>query len=228
VLLLLATQEDPQRYRSSVALFRLSGALGLRVVPRTEARSFTLRELLDGAEDDRARRWLTAEVAVQPGGVVDGAVVELPEATQNKATRWSNEEQQWTRLVESAGELTPQEQVLAEDWVSVLVLDYLSGAILRRSVEQDEAGRLWLVDNRETFLERPEAHAVAQLLGRLKRCRRWPAGLREALRRLDAGELDRRMRAGEYERWLVHQRALREVGVRRRALATWLEASVAQ
>ncbi|MCS6901021.1 MAG: hypothetical protein RMJ98_14655, partial [Myxococcales bacterium] len=189
---------------------------------------FTLRELMDGALDDGVRSWLAAEVAVQPAGVVDGAVVELPGRTTRKATRWSYEEQWWTRLAESTEELGPKEQALAEDWVATLVLDYLSGTILRRNVEQDEAGRLWLVDNRETFLERPEAYAVAQILGRLKRCRRWPAGLRAALGRLDVAELDRRLRPGSYEHWLVYPRALREVGVRRRALASWLEAQATQ
>lgn len=227
-LLLLATREEPQRHRPPVALFRLAEALGVRVVPRTEARELTLRELLDGAEDEETRRWIGAEAAVKPGGTVSAAVIQLPGLTRTRATRWSNEEQRWTRLAESAEALPPQQQAQAEDWVALLTLDYLAGAILRRSVEEDEAGRLWLLDNQGTFLERPEPYAVDQLLGRLKRCRQWPEGLRGRLERLDEGELERRLRSGEYEAWLVHRRALQEVGVRRRALAAWLAASAAQ
>jgi hypothetical protein len=200
----------------------------VRIVPRTDPRELTLRELLDGAEDEETRRWIGAEAAVKPGGTVSAAEIQLPGATRTRATRWSNEEQRWTRLAESAEALPPEQRAQAEDWVALLTLDYLAGAILRRSVEEDEAGRLWLLDNQGTFLERPEPYAVDQLLGRLKRCRQWPEGLRGRLERLDEGELERRLRSGEYEAWLVHRRALQEVGVRRRALAAWLAASAAQ
>ena len=102
---------------------------------------------------------------------------------------------------------------------------HLSAAILRRTVEQDEQGRLWLVSNQGAFLEHPEQFAVDQLLGRLKRCRRWPPGLPGGLERLDEPTLERLLQPGEYEQWLVHRRALREVGIRRRALLTWLVAA---
>lgn len=222
VALWLATREDPQRHRAPRALYLLAEALSFRVVPRTEAREFSLKELLESATDEPTRRWLATEPALKPNGTISAALVDLPGTTQSRATRWSQEEQRWNRLIETSGELNPEQKEQARDWVEVQVLDYLSGAILRRAVEQDERGRLWLIDNRETFLEHPEQYAVDQLLGRLKRCRQWPSGLRDALARLSEEEMDRRFRSGDYEQWLVHRRALRELAIRRRALATWL------
>ncbi len=223
-LLLLATREDPQKFRPPVALFRLARWLGLRVVPPTEARDLSLRDLLDGAADEATRRQIAREAAVQASGLVSAAAIDAPAGTKTRQTRWSNEEQLWARLAESEGPLPPEQQALAEDWASLQALDYLSANILRRTVEQADDGRLWLVRNEGAFLVHPEQYAVDQILGRLKRIRRYPAGFVDRLDQLDDARVDELLRPGPYERWLVHQRARREVAIRARALASWLRA----
>lgn len=220
----LSTTEDPQRHRPLVALYRLAEALSFRVVPRTEMHLLRWKDLLENAENEETRRWLATMPALNPDGTISAALVALPGATKSRATRWSQEEQQWSRLIENPEKLTADQQELARDWVEVLVLDYLSAAILRRTVEQDPTGRLWLLDNRGTFVEHPEAYAVDQILGRLKRCQYWPQGLRGALEQLNEAKLRQGLHSGSYDQWLVYRRGLKEISIRRRALLSWLVA----
>lgn len=225
VVLTLATREDPQRWRPAAALHRLDRGLGFGVVATTVRRELSLRELagaVGGVRPQEAEAML-ASLAVKADGTVTAAVVAVPGATRLRATRWSREEQVWTRLVEGASEPSAAQASEADGWVKVLVLDYLAASILRRTVEQDESGHLWLVDNRVAFVEHPESYALEQQLARLRRVQRWPAGL-EAVGRLDERRLAELLAPGEYDEWLVHRRARGEVAIRARALGSWLRA----
>lgn len=222
VLLLLATREAPQRHRAPVALFRLAEALGFRVVPPTEVGEFSWKLLLEGARDEETRRWLEQELAVKPGGGVSGARVRWPGPTRPRNLRWSQEEQRYNRLAASMEPVPAAQVEEVADWIEVQVLDYLSASILRRTFDQEPGGRIWLLDSQGAFPEHPEAYAVEQQLAKLKRYRRWPGGLARRLTALDERALAGLLQAGGYEQWLVHPRPLRELVVRRRALATWL------
>ena len=131
----------------------------------------------------------------------------------------------WSRLAEGPNEPPEAQRREVRDWTAVLVLDYLSANILRRTIEQEDgAGRLWLVDNRSAFVEHPESFALDQQLAKLRRVQRWPDGLAASLGRLDEAKLEALLAPGEYDDWLVHRRARAEVAIRARALGSWLRA----
>jgi hypothetical protein len=221
-LLLVATREAPQRWRPQVAMFRLAARLGLDVVPATVARREPLAALLGAAEDEAARATLR-DASTLPDGRVPLSVGLLPAGGVARQTIYSNEAARWARLAESPDVPTGDAARTDASYVSMMVLDYLSGNLFRRVADETPDGRLLLLDSRTAFTEHPEARAVDAMLERLKRARRFPAALRASLPALDERAADEDLRAGDYESWLLHKRAIRELLLRARAVRGLVE-----
>jgi hypothetical protein len=220
VLLLFGSVWDPRRALPQVATYRLARALDLDVVPATTLRSFPLKVLLDAAESEGLGRRVGEEVAVRPDGEVEAAITESPGATVVRGARWSLEQALWARLAESPEPIPPEHLAAVRGYMTLRAMDYLTANVFRKSVEQRGTGPLVLVDNRDGFLEHPEILAVDRSLADIKRFSRFPRGLARALDGLGERKLDEVLQSGDFDGWLVHRRARRELLVRARMLAS--------
>jgi hypothetical protein len=178
--------------------------------------------LLAAAEDDAARSTLR-DASTLPDGRVPSSVGLLPAGGVARQTIYSNEAARWARIAESPEIPTGDAARTDASYVSMMVLDYLSGNLFRRVADETPDGRLLLLDSRSAFTEHPEARAVDAMLERLKRVQRFPAALRASLPALDERAADEELRAGDYESWLLHKRAIRELLLRARAVRGLVE-----
>lgn len=215
VLWLPATAAQPARHRPQIALYRLAKTAGLDVVPTTAARVDGRAALLGAlpAAD-------VAALSDDPAGRVASAVTRMPDGAIVK-TRYGAEGARWSRLASQDGPLPEADARTVADWQRVTALDYVTANLFRDALLLAPDGRLWLVDGSTAFYEHPSPGAADQLLDKLKQGRRVPPGLAAALAKLTTSSLDGALRAGAYEDWLVHHRALGEVALRARAAQGW-------
>ena len=216
VLVLVATRAAPDRFRAPVAMARLARRVALDGVPPCAARREPLAVLLAAA--DAEAREVLREAATFPDGRVPLAVSALPPRTKTRGTTYSEEAAAWARLAEAPAAPSGRAARAEQSFVAMLSLDYLAGNYQRRTVDEDESGALWLVDNRSAFVAHPEARALDLVLDRLKLVKRFPRGLAASLARYDEASADEDFRAGDYESWLVHRRPFRELLGRARTL----------
>lgn len=107
----------------------------------------------------------------------------------------------------------------------MVVLDYLTGNVLRRTVMLDErTGRLCLDDNGGAFPGYLSPAAQDLLLDRLRPIARFPRDLAAALERLDRPTARRLLQSGGFSQWLVGPRELTDLAERRATLASRLHA----
>jgi hypothetical protein len=223
VQLLLATRDNAQRWRPAVAAYRLSRLFGLDAVPVTVARAIPLGELLSAA-DDESRMVLRELVVARPDGRVAAAITRVPPDTTTEEAVYGYERVRWERVARTDADVSPAERANMDGYVAMLVLDYVSGNLFRRTVEEDTRGNLWLLDNRGMFAEHPDPLAVDQTFEKLKRVHAFPKELRESLANVDEDALVSALEAGAYEEWLVQRRPLREMSVRTRAVRSLMDA----
>lgn len=235
----LALDQQPIVHRRPLALERLARALDMRVVPATIVRRLSTGELGDlFANDNETRTYLTAHAAIQNDGTVDALLMAPSRGDASTAWRMmsrremvleeAQEARSWANAVSSAEPLPNENKALLRDYVETLVLDYLSGNVLRRSVQFDEgASEIVLADNTGAFPQKSFASGETKLLDRLKPAIRFPKGLRDALVLLDRQRAQRIFMPGKFDTWLLSQRTLMLLDERRATLLTLLESRIA-
>ncbi|MDI1443228.1 hypothetical protein [Polyangium sp. 6x1] len=238
--ILLALAEHPVAYRRSLAFERLARALGMRVVPAAVLRRIGTGELgaLFAGQRD-LRDYLSRHAAVQNDGTVDALMFapgrgdgpgawSLP-AGHNVTLENSLEAETWARWAASPDPLPGETSSLLADYVETLVLDYLAGHVLRRSVHFDDvAGSILLTDNAAAFPSKVDPRALDVLLSRLRPVTRFPRGLQKALLALDRDHARDLLASGPFETWLVSPRTLVDLDERRKSLLTLISARVAE
>ncbi|TKD13181.1 hypothetical protein [Polyangium fumosum] len=239
-LLLLALAEHPVAYRGSLAFERLARALGMRVVPAAVLRRIGTGELgaLFAGQRD-LRDYLSLHAAVQNDGTVDalmfapgrgdGPGAWASPAGHNVTLDHSLEAETWARWAASPDPLPGERTALLADYVETLVLDYLTGHVLRRAVHFDDvAGAIHLTDNAAAFPSKVDPRALDVLLSRLRPVARFPRGLQQALLALDRDHARDLLASGPFETWLVSPRTLVDLDERRKSLLTLISARVAE
>lgn len=215
VLWLPATAARPTRHRAQLALYRLARVAGVDVVPVTAARSDARAALLSMLPPTEL-----ATLSDDPAGRIASAIMRLPDGEVIKA-RNSVEAARWARPARQGDARSTADARSADDWQRVLALDYVTANLFRDAVLVGPDGRLWMVDGSTAFYEHPSPGAADQLFDQLKRTRRPAPGLADALARLTRAAIDDALRAGSYEEWLVHHRAVGEIALRARAAHGW-------
>lgn len=239
VTLALALDQQPIALRRSLALERLARALEMRVVPATVIRRVTTGELGDlFANDNETRTYLTAHASIQNDGTVDALLMAPSRGDASTAWRMMSrreivleeapEARSWANAVSSAEPLPNENKALLRDYVETIVLDYLSGNVLRRSVQFDEgASEIVLAENGGAFPQKSFASGETRLLDRVKPVMRFPKTLRDALVQLDRQRCLRIFMPGKFDSWLLSQRTLMLLEERRATLLTLLESRIA-
>ncbi|UQA61092.1 hypothetical protein [Polyangium aurulentum] len=236
----LALDDAPQAHRRPLAFERLARALGMRVVPATALRRISTGELgamLEGQPDLQA--YFKAHTAVQNDGTVDALVTapfrgDGPGAWKSTLGREisvldSHELKRWERWAASPDPAPDESPELLRDYVEMLVLDYLSGNVLRRSVTvDDEGGALLLTDNDTAFPLKVDPRAEARILKHLRAVMRFPRSLREVLLRLDRPRARALFLPEGFDTWIVPPRTLIDLDERRAGLLTLIEARIAE
>ncbi|MBW2525144.1 MAG: hypothetical protein JRI23_13255 [Deltaproteobacteria bacterium] len=225
----LAIRARPRPHRADLAAYRVAQALGLAVVPPTRVERLPvarLGALLANQEEVRA---LVAERAVVDN---DGTVLALMQQScpgRPLFVGTGAPASQWADLASAADAPPPEVRRTLSGYVQMVVLDFLIGNVERSNVAYDEsAGALCVADNSGGFPGYLGPAAQDLLLRRLRPLRRFPAGLDEALRRLDEAKLRSLLQRGAFTDWLVGPRQLTDFAERRAALRTLLAAKIAQ
>ncbi|MRG94818.1 hypothetical protein [Polyangium spumosum] len=239
-LLFLSLAENPVVWRRSLAFERLAWALGARVVPAAVLRRIGTGELgaLFAGQKD-LRDYLARHAVVQNDGTVDalmfapgrgeGAEAWRVPAGRDVTLEHSLEAETWARWAASPEPLLGENSALLADYVETLVLDYLSGNVLRRGLHLDPAGSaIHLTDNRSAFPAKVEPRALDVLLARLRPVARFPRGLERALLALDRERARALFVSGPFETWLLPPRTLVDLDERRKSLLTLIAARIAE
>jgi len=213
----------------------------MHVVPATVVRSVSTEELGAAfADEPDVQAYLTAHAAMQNDGTV-AAVVMAP-SSGDESSAWKElsrremeleemvEARAWAASATSVEPLPNENKTLVRDYVEALVLDYLSGNVMRRSVLFDETtSTLLLADNDGAFPWKSAynvSRGEARLLDRLKPILRFPRTLRDALLRFDRTRMGEIFTAGAFESWLLPPRTLVILDERRATLLTLIQARV--
>jgi hypothetical protein len=133
----------------------------------------------------------------------------------------------WDRWAAAAGPVPGEDTALLRDYVEMLVLDYLSATVARRTAMRDRSA-IVLADNGLAFPPHVDQSSIDRLLRRLRAVARFPRGLQDALLRLDRARTASLFHEGPFAGWLLSPRALVDLDERRAALLTLLEARVAE
>jgi len=240
VTLALAVDQHPVAFRGPLAFEKLAREMGTRVVPAVVLRRIGTNELgaLFAAQKD-LRDYFALHAVVQNDGTIDallmapsrgdGAEAWAPLGGRDVTIDGSLEGKTWAQKVASIDPLPEEPPGLLRDYVETLVLDYLSGNVLRRSVHYDEArGALHLTSNEAAFPQKVDPRALDKLLSRLRPVMRFPRGLRDALVRLDRTRARALFADGPFASWLVSPRTLIDLDERRQSLLTLLDARIAE
>jgi len=238
----IALIDDPYAYRRPLAFYRLARALGAHVVPASVARRIGVGEL--GAllaDQPLLLSFMKARAAIQNDGTID-ALITAPGASggaspwtamgplaREVAMNGSAEMETWAGWARSLEPAPSERTPLLRGYIEMLVLDYLSANVIRRSAMLDEAtGSLLLTENATAFPVNPDPRALDPILDRLRASARFPRGLRERLTRFDRTAAAAALAPGGFDTWLVSPRSLVTLDERRAGLLTLLEAKVAE
>lgn len=175
-------QRHVTRYRSEVAAYRLSRALGISKVAPSCIRRFALEELQARLSPSQRTR-LEAELTVGRGGDVAAAVIHwIPElhGLRLEKLTW------WQPLLRRGSRVRPEQRPRLRDISTLLLFDYLvlnedrwSGGNTHES-----EGKMVFVDQGAGFGE--DRHGRGRrLLGQLRFCQRFDEEVVRALRHLD-------------------------------------------
>lgn len=236
--LVLALDQQPIAHRRPLAFARLAQALGMHVVPPTVLRRVSTGEL--GAffsSEPNVQAYLSAHAAIQNDGTVD-ALVTAP-SRGNGPNAWrvvsrreivldeAQEARAWALAVASIEAAPGENTALLRDYVEALVLDYLAGNIMRRSVLLDEAtSELMLAENDGAFPRKIIPSGEARLLDRLKPVVRFPRSIRDILTKFDRARAREVFMVGAFDTWLLSPRTLMLIEERRSTLLTLIESRI--
>jgi hypothetical protein len=237
----LALDQHPVAHRRSLALAHLAAALEMHVVPATVVRRLRTDELgVFFDNDPNVQAYLAAHAVIQNDGTIDTLV--MAPSCGDDSQAWKEfsrrelvldeapEVRAWAAAVASAEALPGENKTALRDYVEVLVLDYLTGNVMRRSVLFDEAtSTLQLADNDGAFPMKSAfnlARGETRLLDRLKPVLRFPRSLRDALTRFDRVQAQKVFLAGTFDEWLLSPRTLMILDERRATLLTLLHARI--
>jgi hypothetical protein len=236
----LAVDQNPIGFRRPLAFEKLGAALGMRVVPATALRRISTGELgrLFAASAD-LRDYFNAHAAVQNDGTVDALVMAPSRGEGASAFRLpkgrelsldsSIEAKTWAQAVASLEPNRAENTELLRDYVEALVLDYLSGNVLRRVAFLDEqASALHLTSNDSAFPSKVDPRALDLLLARLRPVKRFPRGLRAALSKLNRAAARELLAPTAFTDWLVSPRTLVDLDERRKSVLTLVEARIGE
>lgn len=239
VTLTLAVEQHPIAHRRPLAFARLARALGMRVVPPTVVRPISTGELGSFfANEADVRGYMAAHAAIQNDGTVDALL--MAPSRGDALTAWNVvprhdivldealEVRAWAHAVSSVEPAANENKSLLRDYVEALVLDYLSGNIMRRTLVLDDAGtELLAIDNEGAFSPSKNfANAEAQLLERLKPVVRFPRSLLDALTKLDRVRAREVFQQGTFDSWLLSPRTLMLLEERRSTLMTLIASRI--
>jgi hypothetical protein len=225
----IATRSEPVRYRKYLAYYRLSEALGSRLVPRTSVFSVRLARLLDALRGDpEGLSLLREDVAILNDGTVTVMVSE--EVTGAREIDSSGPEAKaWRAWAEGRAGVPADRLAQVAAYVEALVLDYLA-ANTRRSVALIDGvrGDLHFTENGGAFGEHPDPPGLDAILTELKRVTRFPRGFSQRLRAFDKGRAERALHAGPFASWLVATRPIAEMLERCEAVVSLMGARIAE
>jgi hypothetical protein len=238
--LALALRTAPRSLDRPLAFYRVAGALGIGIVPPAAEIHLGLGELGDLlARDPAASSLVRSLAAVQNDGTVDALLTAWPApraassgeraAVRELGVTGSYEVETWARW-STVPDPAPGEQAgFVRGYVEMLVLDYLTGDVTRRSLFADDAaGALVLVDNSGAFPQHVERSTRDRILRRLRVVARFSRGLHDALLAFDRERAAAVLAPGGFETWLVSPRARIELEERRLGLLTLLDAKIAE
>ena len=244
VSLALAVDQHPITHRRPLAFARLARALGMHVVPPTVVRRISTGELgaffAKSANDADVRDYMSAHAAIQNDGTIDALL--MAPSRGDASTAWKViprhdvvldevlEARAWAHAVASIEPVPNENKSLLRDYVEALVLDYLSGNIMRRTLVLDDAGtELLAVDNDTAFSPSKNfANAEAKLLERLKPIVRFPRSLLDALTKFDRVRAREVFLPGTFDTWLLSPRTLMLLDERRSTLMTLVASRVSE
>jgi hypothetical protein len=231
-----ATIDEPHAHRRPLAYSKLARALGAHGVPIAVLRRVgagELADLLEGQKD--ARIVMEQRASVQNDGTIDALITTVgapaspwsAPAGREIAVHHSAEVEAWSRWALSPSPAPSERTGLLRGYIEMLVLDYLSANVLRRTVIVDDArGSLLLVDNTTAFPLHVDPGALHRILGQLRGCARFPEGLREALSRFDRAGAASALAPSGFDTWLLSPRSLVGLDERRAGLLTLIEAKI--
>lgn len=226
----LATRRRPRSYRKPLAAYRIAAALGLHVVPPTAVTDLPIAQLatLLESQSSERRQAITERLVVRNDGTVR-ALLREPCVGRPLSLSAGQPVEGWAELAASSAPLGGRTARSVTGYVQLVVLDFLTGNVLRRTVAYDEqSGRLCADDHDGAFPGYLGADGQELLLRRLRRIQRFPAGLDERLAQLDRAAVTGRLQPGRFTDWLVAPRPLLDLMERRTTLRTLLHARVQQ
>lgn len=230
----IALGAAPLAHHRPLAFYRLSRALGARVVPATTRRSLVAGDLAALADADAMA--ILRGARVLNDGTVDallsarapshaGSPWAAPEGRPLETER-ARELVTWERWALSEAPIAGEDRELLRDYVEMLVLDYLAANDARTSALL--AGRaLILADNASAFPPHPATSILDRMLRRLRAVQRFPSGIREALLGFDEARSAEAFAPGAFSTWILPPRMRVDVHERRATLLTLIEAKVA-
>jgi hypothetical protein len=226
----VATRADPMRFRPYLAFYRLADALGSRLVPRTEAHSVPLRELLTALRRDPVGlALLRDQMAVLNDGTVTVLVSDPVAAGREVDFFTSGEVNGWRVWAEGNKNVPRDRRAVVSGYVETLVLDYLAANAKRTTVTIDtDSNALHLVDNAGAFADRPDIGVLDAVLSQLKRVTRFPKRLVATLRAFERPQAEAALHGGPFVNWLVASRPLTEMLERRGVILSLVEAKSAE
>lgn len=229
VELRVARLAAPRAYRGALAFQRLARALGLELVPRAELRAIGIGELRAAAGAAADARRVVELSSVQNDGTVDVLATVKAAPGLRVVEELGVERSRWARWAASPEPVPGEDARLTSAYVSMRILDYLAGNVVRRSTLLDERARsLLLVDNDGAFPLHLEAGALDPLLRDIRSFQRFPRGLVTALRKLDRERATPVFSPGAFETWLLSPRALIELEERRAGVVSLVEARIGE
>jgi hypothetical protein len=213
----------------------------MHIVPPTVVRAITTDELGSFfANDADVRGYMSAHAAIQNDGTIDALV--MAPSPGDASTAWNVvarhdivldealEARAWARAVASIEPVPGENKSLLRDYVEALVLDYLSGNIMRRSLVIDDAGtELLAIENDTAFSPSKNfANAEAELLERLKPVVRFPRSLFDALTKFDRVRTRAIFLPHSFDTWLLSPRTLMLLDERRSTLMTLIASRITE
>jgi hypothetical protein len=225
----IATKSDPVRYRKYLAFYRLSDALGSKLVPRTAVFAVRLSNLLFALRaDPEGLSLLREDMAILNDGTVV-VLVNEPVLAGHEIDSTGPEVKSWRAWAEGRTGVPAERRAQVSGYVEALVLDYLAAETRRMVATVDDASEtLHLTENGGAFSERPDPQGLDAILTALKRVTRFPRGLLQKLRTFDKARAERALHAGPFFSWLVSSRPIAEMIERRDAVVSLIDARVAE
>jgi hypothetical protein len=234
----LATAQAPRAHRRALAYYRLSHAIGARVVPPMVERRLPGGELAALlAPYPPAKELLATGVPLRNDGSVEAALSAL--SSEAAGSPWQTPDGRelalvgapeaglWSRWLKARSAAPDEVPGLVRAYAEMRALDYLAGNVLRRTAWLAEASRtLVLTDNQTAFGAQPDRASMSRALDELRSFARFPRALRDGLLALDADRATALFNAGEFDDWLLAPRVLVELGERRAALLSLIEARI--